>query len=100
MDVDVASVTLKFARPVSSAFGTLTDRELLLVRLAGDDGIIGWGEAAPLEPYDGVSLGAVRQALDAYAPVLRSLEPTADVLEACRAQRDLRQVLAGIDLAV
>ena len=42
----------------------------------------------------------MRAALDAYAEVLRGLEPTADVLEACRAERDLPQALAAIDLAL
>ena len=45
-------------------------------------------------------MASVRAALDVYAEVLRGLEPTADVLEACRAERDLPQALAAIDLAL
>jgi L-alanine-DL-glutamate epimerase-like enolase superfamily enzyme len=42
----------------------------------------------------------VRAALDAYAAVLKHIEPTADVLEACKQERDLPQALAAIDLAL
>ena len=63
--------------------------------VGGRDGV---GEAAPLEPYDGVPLAAVVSALDAYAEVLAA-EPD-DPLEACRAERDLPQALAAIDLAL
>ena len=73
---------------------------MLRVRLEFPDGLYGEGEAAPLEPYDGVSLAAVRAALDAYAEVLGAIEPTADVLAACQAERDLPQALAAIDLAL
>ncbi len=34
------------------------------------DGVSGYGEAAPLQPYDGVSIARVRAALEAYRPVL------------------------------
>jgi L-Ala-D/L-Glu epimerase len=102
VDVDIASVRLAFARPQASAFGTLADRELLLVRLAGDDGIIGWGEAAPLEPYDGVPTSAVREALRLYAPLLADGEDAggAELLDRCREAADLPQALAAIDMAL
>ncbi|MFM9140016.1 MAG: o-succinylbenzoate synthase, partial [Solirubrobacterales bacterium] len=48
--------------PLQTAGGTLDERELFLLRLEDGDGNIGWGEAAPLEPYDGVS---ARECLDA-----------------------------------
>jgi L-Ala-D/L-Glu epimerase len=102
MDVDVASVTLRFRRPVTSAFGTLAERELLLLRLAGDDGVIGWGEAAPLEPYDGVPTAAVREALKRYAPLLADAEHVegAELLDRCREVADLPQALAAVDMAL
>ena len=50
-----ASATLRFrdaaARPRSASS---RERELLELRLDGGDGVAGRGEAAPLEPYDGV----------------------------------------------
>ena len=57
------------------------------MRLDFPDGLWGEGEAAPLEPYDGVSMASVRAALDALASVLADAEPTADVLSACAAER-------------
>lgn len=50
-------------RPFMTANGVLAERELVVVRLEDDDGTPGWGEAAPLEPYDGVSVDAVWAAL-------------------------------------
>jgi L-alanine-DL-glutamate epimerase-like enolase superfamily enzyme len=82
--------------PLRTGWGELRVRELLLVRLEFGPGDYGEGEAAPLEPYDGVSPAAVRAALDVYAEVLRD-EPT---LAACRRERDLPQALAAIDLAL
>jgi L-alanine-DL-glutamate epimerase-like enolase superfamily enzyme len=99
MRLAVEPVTLPFREPLRAAWGTLDGRELLHVRLEAEDGLVGLGEAAPLEPYDGVALAAVRAALDAYAEVLADC-PEADALEACRAERDLPQALAAVDLAV
>ena len=55
------SIPLK--RPFVTAGGVVSARELLLLRLEDDDGAVGFGEAAPLEPYDGVSVDQVSQAL-------------------------------------
>jgi L-alanine-DL-glutamate epimerase-like enolase superfamily enzyme len=88
------------AAPLRASWGELHERALLVVRLDFPDGMWGEGEAAPLEPYDGVSIASVRAALDAYARVLSDIEPTADLLAACRAERDLPQALAAIDLAL
>ena len=45
--------------PFVTANGVLAARELAVIRLEDDDGIVGWGEAAPLEPYDGVAVDEV-----------------------------------------
>ena len=54
-------------RPPGASCASAT---LLQVRLDFGDGDEGRGEAAPLEPYDGVSLGVVAAALDAYGAIL------------------------------
>lgn len=102
MDVRIATLVLRFARPLTTANGELRERELLLLRLRGGDGVVGWGEAAPLEPYDGVPLDAVRDALAAYEPILRDGDdaPGGELLEACRDAADLPQALAAVDLAL
>lgn len=102
MEVRVASTSLRFAEPLPTAFGTLQTREILLLRLRGRDGIVGWGEAGPLEPYDGVPLEIVREALEAYERVLTDGDDAtgAELLDACRAMADLPQALAAVDLAL
>lgn len=49
--------------PFVTAGGVVAERELAVIRLEDDDGTVGFGEAAPLEPYDGVSVDAVMDAL-------------------------------------
>ena len=103
MDVRVATVTLTFADPMRTAFGVLRERELLLLRLRDDDGAVGWGEAAPLEPYDGVSQAKVRDAFEAYEAILRAGDgnpgaPTCSSAAAIVA--DVPQALAAVDLAL
>ncbi len=61
---------LTLTQPLETSYGTVRERELLTVALTDSDGVTGYGEAAPLEPYDGVSLARVRRALEAYRPVL------------------------------
>ena len=92
--------TERFPLHIKASWGELHEREVLIVRIDLPDGTWGEGEAAPLEPYDGVSLAEVRAALDAYAAVLSDMDPTEDLLAACAAERDLPQALAAIDLAL
>jgi o-succinylbenzoate synthase len=62
--------------PFVTATGVLAERELVVIRLEDDDGTPGWGEAAPLEPYDGVTIDEVWQAL-AEGPPARDAPPQA-----------------------
>jgi L-alanine-DL-glutamate epimerase-like enolase superfamily enzyme len=74
----------------------------VLVTLEDADGRVGYGEAAPLESYDGVSVERVLDALSAYGPVLAALaapEVSAG-LPPCQAVDDLPQALAAVDLAL
>ncbi|MDQ3741567.1 MAG: hypothetical protein M3389_11570, partial [Actinomycetota bacterium] len=97
MAVTVEERTLRFRRPVRTGFGELRERTILELTVDG-----GRGEAAPLEPYDGVSLREARSALEAYVPVLERVGEISgsDVLDACRAIADLPQALAAVDLAL
>jgi L-alanine-DL-glutamate epimerase-like enolase superfamily enzyme len=95
--LEVERVRLRLREPLVAAWGSLSERELVRVRLSVADGW-GEGEAAPLEPYDGVSMAAVLAALDAYAQVIAG-DPE-ELLDACRAERDLPQAMAAIDLAL
>lgn len=89
MHLEVRRLTLR--TPLRTAWGELRERELLELRLG--DGV---GEAAPLEPYDGVSLSRAREALEAY-PLDTD---DAELLAACRRVDGLPQALAAVDLAL
>lgn len=58
---------LRLAIPLRDPFvtstGVVSARELAVIRLEDDDGTLGWGEAAPLESYDGVAVDDVVEAL-------------------------------------
>jgi L-Ala-D/L-Glu epimerase len=49
-------LSIPFRAPFVSADAVVSARELVVLRLEGSDGTVGWGEAAPFEPYDGVPL--------------------------------------------
>jgi L-alanine-DL-glutamate epimerase-like enolase superfamily enzyme len=94
--------TLHLKRPLRTSFGSVRERELLIVALTDEDGVSGYGEAAPLEAYDGVSAGHVWRTLEAYRPVLADSTALngAQLIEACRQVEDLPAALAAIDLAL
>jgi L-alanine-DL-glutamate epimerase-like enolase superfamily enzyme len=95
---ELHATTVELRAPLRTANGELRERPLLLLEL--DDG---WGEAAPLEPYDGVTLDRCRAALEAYLPILRDAGasvPGVRLVDACRAADPLPQALAAVDLAL
>jgi L-alanine-DL-glutamate epimerase-like enolase superfamily enzyme len=98
----VTTRVLELRDPLVTAWGELRERPLVDVEIESADGVVGRGEAAPLEPYDGVPLAAVQAALAAYAPIIeRGDGVRGDVLyDRCRAVADLPQALAAIDLAL
>jgi L-Ala-D/L-Glu epimerase len=100
--LEIERRTLTLATPLQSSYGAVRERELLSVRLSDDDGIVGYGEAAPLQAYDGVSFKRVERVLESYRPALaRSRDMDgAQVIEACRQIEDLPAALAAIDLAL
>ncbi|MGI8579417.1 MAG: mandelate racemase/muconate lactonizing enzyme family protein [Solirubrobacteraceae bacterium] len=102
MEVAVERLALRLRAPLRTAFGTLHERELLTLRLRGRDGVEGVGEAAPLEPYDGVSPDAVRAALEDCSSLLRASdgEDREALLAACWGAAVLPQAVAAIDLAL
>jgi L-alanine-DL-glutamate epimerase-like enolase superfamily enzyme len=102
-ELSVETFDLRLRTPLRTAWGELAERRLLRARVDFGGGDYGDGEAAPLESYDGVSLAAVRAALDSYGAVLARASPRsthAELLAACAAERSLPQALAAIDLAL
>lgn len=102
MKLEFERHSLPFKQPLATSYGELVERELLIVSLTGEDGVTGYGEAAPLEPYDGVSVKRTQTALERYAPVLAAAraENGAQLVDACRGVDELPQALAAIDLAL
>jgi len=102
MDVAIETRALRFRAPVVTGYATLARRELLALRIEDADGVCGRGEAAPLEPYDGVGIERVQTALETYRAVLsqEGERPGGELLDACRAADDLPQALAAVDLAL
>ena len=56
-------LSIPLREPFVTASGVVQSRELAVIRLEDDDGTVGFGEAAPLTPYDGVSIDDVWDAL-------------------------------------
>lgn len=102
MKVGISATRARLRAPFAAAYGDLVDRPLLVLALEGADGLVGFGEAAPLEPYDGVSIDHVRAALEDCEPLLRDSDGAehAGILAACREVAVLPQALAAVDLAL
>lgn len=102
MRVTIEQRTLRLRAPLSTSYGDVGEREILELVVEGADGVPGRGEAAPLEPYDGVSPARARAALDAYRPILERGDSLrgGELLDACRAADALPQALAAVDMAL
>ncbi len=102
MKLEFERTTLRLKQPLQTSYGELSERELLTVSLTGEDGVSGYGEAAPLQAYDGVSIERAQGALESYAPVLAAAKGLngAQLVDACRRVDDLPAALAAIDLAL
>jgi L-alanine-DL-glutamate epimerase-like enolase superfamily enzyme len=100
--LEVKRRTLRLATPLQSSYGAVRQRELLTVAITDGEGATGHGEAAPLEPYDGVGIAEVERALESYRPVLAGSDGShgARLLEACRVAADVPAALAAIDMAL
>jgi o-succinylbenzoate synthase len=90
--VEVVPYALPFRRPYVTAAGSLTQREMVLLRLRSEDGLVGLGEAVPLSLRGGTTLGTVvaeleqlgdRESLD--EPTLRNDLPTLSAPARCAA---------------
>jgi L-alanine-DL-glutamate epimerase-like enolase superfamily enzyme len=103
MKLTVSAQHVAMRNPFTAGHGTVSERELLLVSLEAVDGQVGYGEAAPLASYDGVSLAEVRAALEDCRPILESYPdatPIADVIARCAEATVIPQALAAVDLAL
>jgi L-Ala-D/L-Glu epimerase len=65
--VEVIPYALPFKEPYVTARGVLEEREMVLLRLRDEDGVVGLGEAVPLALRGGVSLASVVEELEGWA---------------------------------
>lgn len=102
MRIGVARATLQLASPLHTSYGAVHEREILTVGLTDASGLTGYGDVAPLEPYDGVSVERVLSALERYRLALEQIDglDASHVAEACRQVDDLPAALSAIDLAL
>ena len=98
---------VKWRSPLRAAHATdilapPAPRPLVLVRIESADGAVGYGEAAPLADYDGVTLEQVVEALGLYERVVAGAAGLshAELLADCAAVAPLPQALAAVDLAL
>lgn len=107
--VEVVPYALPFREPYVTAAGSLTRREMVLLRLRSEDGLEGLGEAVPLSLRGGTALETVvaelerlrwRETLD--EPTLRGDAPTLSAPARCAALTallDLRGKRAAVKSA-
>jgi L-Ala-D/L-Glu epimerase len=102
LKLEIELIKARLRAPFVSGSGSISARELLLVRLEADDGSIGLGEAAPLPGYDGVRIQDVRAALEDCRSLLGESDGACaqELLAACAAAAVLPQALAAIDMAL
>ena len=74
-------LSIPLRQPFATATGVVAARDLLLLRIEDEEGVAGYGEAAPFEPYDGVPLDRVAHALVANGEGNGSAPPQAHAAE-------------------
>lgn len=102
MRLTIESIPTQLRSEFTTGHGSVRDRELLLVSLASRDGHVGYGEAAPLQSYDGVSVAEVRAVLEGCQATLDRADdtPRADLLARLSEIAVVPQALAALDLAL
>ena len=103
MKLKLRRLEARMRAPAAASHGSVEFRPLILASLTGQDGVTGYGEAAPLESYDGVGIEDVLAALKDCRHVLRAAAPEtprAALLAACARAAVLPQAIAAVDLAL
>ncbi len=102
MKVDIQYLSARMRAPFVSASGSIDARELVLLRLEDSAGRVGFGEAAPLPDYNGVSMDDVREALTGCRSTLARAARLAreELLAQCTEVAVLPPAVAAIDLAL
>jgi L-alanine-DL-glutamate epimerase-like enolase superfamily enzyme len=99
--VSVRERRFAFRAPLRTSYGELRERVVLELRVEEGE-VVGTGEAAPLEPYDGTSLAAAREALERCRPLLEDAGhgDREELVDACWLEAGLPQAVAAVDIAL
>ena len=81
MNIRIESIRARLQAPFASAWGSISDRPLVLVRVEDTEGNVGLGEAAPLPDYHGVDVDDVVEALETCREMLAGASPGAGPAE-------------------
>jgi len=100
--VDVEYLGARLRAPFVSASGSIGERGLVLLRLEDSAGRVGFGEAAPLPDYHGVSVDDVREALEGCRTTLLRAARLGreELLAQCTELAVLAPAVAAIDMAL
>jgi o-succinylbenzoate synthase len=98
---EVIPYALPFREPYVTARGTLTQREMVLLRIRDEDGVEGLGEAVPLSLRGGVTIDEVVAELRRLAPSIADADAARSALEGATLSPPARCALstAFFDLA-
>ncbi len=102
-DIQFEKVKIKLKDPIVVAFATLEYGETILIKVVTDEGIVGFGEAAPFAPVTGELLESTLVVLGEMKKLLIGLDPLA--IEHIHAVMDKAfygntAAKAGIDIAL
>lgn len=102
MKVDIRRVSYPLRAPLDARHGSVDRREFVLLALQDEDGPMGWGEAAPLESYDGVSIDDAQAALEDCRALLAGDDgrDREALLAECHELAVLPQAVSAVDLAL
>jgi L-alanine-DL-glutamate epimerase-like enolase superfamily enzyme len=103
--LETIPVALPFRERYLTSTGSLDAREMLVVRLTGPDGLVGWGDAVPMSLRGGDRLREVAADIEACGTVLAGadfdrLADVSGLVAACGRSGAGRQALAGVEMAL
>jgi o-succinylbenzoate synthase len=74
-DIKYDRLKVKLPKPFVVAIGTIEYAETVIVKITTDEGITGYGEAAPFSPVTGDTLDSIHIFLDLFKPALIGQNP-------------------------
>jgi len=74
-DIEGIKKSVKLNEPVVVTFGTLYEVETIVIKVATDEGVIGFGEACPFEPVTGENIETEMVCLDSLKQSLLDNDP-------------------------